>query len=259
MAFYTDESGRVVSDDTRYSETKKIRSSTTLSIAKVFGYMFAGLLITGLVAFGLAFIFFNWMQSDRDRDTASNVLFFTMIGTAIGIIVMSIVVTFQMRKQKMSAILIPAIIYAVLMGVMLSTFVLFLDWRLLGGAFLATSLIFGLMALIALLSKGNLNGLAIVGIGLFFGAGIMSLFTWFLSLIYPPGTFPTFYWIITLGMFAGMMFITMWDIWRIKKLAEAGMLTNNVSLYCAFNLYVDFIYIFIRMLYIFSALSGRNN
>lgn len=256
MAFYTDESGRVVNDESRYEGTKKSYNSTTLSIAKVFGYMFAGLLITGLVAFGLAFIFFNWMQSDPD--TASNVLFFTMIGTAIGILVMSFVVTFQMRKQKMSAILIPAIIYTVLMGVMLSTFVLFLDWRLLGGAFLATSLIFGLMALIALLSKGNLNGLAIVGMGLFFGAGIMSLFTWFLYLI-SPSTFQTFYWIITLGMFAGMMFITMWDIWRIKKLAEAGMLTNNVSLYCAFNLYVDFIYIFIRMVYFLAMITGNRN
>lgn len=256
MAFYTDESGRVVNDESRYEGSKKAYSSNALSIAKVFGYMFAGLLITGLVAFGLAFIFFNWMQSDPD--TASNVLFFTMIGTAIGILVMSFVVTFQMRKQKMSAILIPAIIYAVLMGVMLSTFVLFLDWRLLGGAFLATSLIFGLMALIALLSKGNLNGLAIVGMGLFFGAGIMSLFTWFLYLI-SPSTFQTFYWIITLGMFAGMMFITMWDIWRIKKLAEAGMLTNNVSLYCAFNLYVDFIYIFIRMVYFLAMITGNRN
>lgn len=256
MAFYTDESGRVVSDDSRYEESRKAYNSNALSIAKVFGYMFGGLLITGLVAFLLAFIFFNWMQSDFEN--ASNVLFFLMIATSIGTIVTSFIVSLQMRKQKMSAVLIPAIIYTVLMGVMLSTFVLFLDWRLLGGAFIATSLIFGVMALISFLSKGNLNGLMIVGMGLIFGAGIISLFTWFLYLI-SPATFQIFYWIITLGMFAGMMFITMWDIWNIKKLAEAGMLTNNVSLYCAFNLYVDFIYIFIRMVYFLIMIAGNRN
>lgn len=256
MAFYTDESGRIVSDETRFQETKKEYSGTVLSLAKVFGYMFVGLLITGLVAFGLAFAFFNWMQLDFEG--ASNALFILMIVSAITTLVLTIIINFSISKQKLRHILVPAILYAVVMGVMLSTFVLFLDWRLLGGAFLATSLIFGIMALIALISKGNLNGLAIIGMGLVFGAGIVSLFTWFLFLI-SPGTFEVFYWIISLGMFAGMMFITMWDIWRIKKIAESGYLTNNISLYCAFNLYIDFIYIFIRIVYFIALISGRRN
>ena len=254
MAFYTDESGRVVDGGSRVKEKQKVRTSTNLDIAKVFGYMFVGLLITGLVAFGLAYLFYRWMLVDSVA--ASDTLFVLMIVSVISMFVLTIVISISFNRNKIRRILIPAILYTVVMGVMISTLVLFLDWRLLGGAFVATSLIFGVMALIALISKGSLNGLYIVGIGLMLGAGLMSMFTWFLYLI-SPSTFETFYWIITLGMFAAMMFITMWDIWRIKQIAEKGALTASVSLYCAFNLYVDFIYIFLRMVYFISRFNSR--
>lgn len=254
MAFYTDEHGNVVNEQHTYT-SPKVKSSTSYSIAKIFGYMFIGLLITGVVAFILAFIFNGWAMNDPE--TASNTLMVLMIVSSISTIILSFVISFSLRKTKISSTLIPIILYCISMGVMLSTFVLFLDWRLLAGAFLATSLIFGVMSLIALLSKGNLSGLAIVGFGLIFGAGIMSLFTWILMLV-SPATFETFYWIITLGMFAGMMFITIWDIWRIKKIAEQGSLSGNVSLFCAFQLYVDFIYIFIRMVYFLAMMYSRN-
>ena len=254
MAFYTDESGRVVDGGSRVKEKQKVRTSTNLDIAKVFGYMFVGLLITGLVAFGLAYLFYRWMLVDSVA--ASDTLFVLMIVSVISMFVLTIVISISFNRNKIRRILIPAILYTVVMGVMISTLVLFLDWRLLGGAFVATSLIFGVMALIALISKGSLNGLYIVGIGLMLGAGLMSMFTWFLYLI-SPSTFETFYWIITLGMFAAMMFITMWDIWRIKQIAEKGALTTSVSLYCAFNLYVDFIYIFLRMVYFISRFNSR--
>ena len=191
-----------------------------------------------------------------DSVAASDTLFVLMIVSVISMFVLTIVISISFNRNKIRRILIPAILYTVVMGVMISTLVLFLDWRLLGGAFVATSLIFGVMALIALISKGSLNGLYIVGIGLMLGAGLMSMFTWFLYLI-SPSTFETFYWIITLGMFAAMMFITMWDIWRIKQIAEKGALTTSVSLYCAFNLYVDFIYIFLRMVYFISRFNSR--
>ena len=178
MAFYTDESGRVVDGGSRVKEKQKVRTSTNLDIAKVFGYMFVGLLITGLVAFGLAYLFYRWMLVDSVA--ASDTLFVLMIVSVISMFVLTIVISISFNRNKIRRILIPAILYTVVMGVMISTLVLFLDWRLLGGAFVATSLIFGVMALIALISKGSLNGLYIVGIGLMLGAGLMSMFTWFL-------------------------------------------------------------------------------
>ena len=108
-----------------------------------------------------------------------------------------------------------------------------------------TSLIFGVMALIALISRSRLNGLAIVAIGLFLGAGIMVGAMLILSLFTDV---TMLYWIITLVLFAAIMFITIWDIARIKAIAQNGEMTKNLSLYCAFILYNDFINIFLRLL-----------
>jgi len=53
------------------------------------------------------------------------------------------------------------------------------------------------------------------------------------------------------------MLITIFDVWRVKKIAQRGEQTNNVALFCAFNLYVDFIYIFIRVLSFVASIYGR--
>ena len=113
------------------------------------------------------------------------------------------------------------------------------------------------MALIALLSKGRLNGLAIAAMGLFFGAAILSLVLWMMMLF---GVFSgTLYWIVSLATFAAVMLITIWDMARIKAIAQQGEMTKNISLYCAFVLYNDFIYIFLRILRIVLIVFARRN
>ena len=93
-----------------------------------------------------------------------------------------------------------------------------------------------------------------IGIGFFLGAGILSLIGFVLALTGALGAYMHLYWIISLLAFAAMMFITIWDMWRIKQIAEQGAMNDNLALYCAFNLYVDFIYILIRIL----SLLARN-
>ena len=102
------------------------------------------------------------------------------------------------------------------------------------------------MALIAFLSKGNLSGLAITGIGLLIGALMLSLVNWIMWLV-SPATWSVLYIAIQFIVLAAVMLITIYDMWRIKKIAERGEMNTNVELYCAFTLYVDFIYIFIRI------------
>ena len=141
------------------------------------------------------------------------------------------------------------------MGIMLSTLAMVIDWSILGITFGITALIFGLMSLIALLSKGRLNGLAIAAMGLFIGAGILSLVLWILMLV---GFFSgTLYWIVSLSVFVAVMLITIWDMARIKAIAQNGEMTTNISLYCAFILYNDFIYIFLRILRIVILVLGN--
>ena len=238
------------SNDVNVSERQE---EATFSLVKVFGYMFAGLLITTIVMLGLGGLFrhlfgigdaFAEQAPDFSNDDALMALLIVMIVSFVGLIIMSFVVPMVLHRGRHS-ILVPSIIYSVLMGASLSTLAIFIPWYLLGVTFGITAVIFGLLSLIALLSKGRLNGLAIVAIGLISGAMLISLFLWILSLFM---NVTWLFWVVSLAVFAGMMLITIWDVARIKRIAEEGAMSNNLSLYCAYILYNDFIYIFLRVL-----------
>jgi|SRR5574344_290797 len=68
----------------------------------------------------------------------------------------------------------------------------------------------------------------------------------------------TIYWIIE-GIFVVLIIIsTFLDMYNIKKIASYGSSDNNIALYCALNLYGDFIILFIRVLYFVMLAGGRN-
>ena len=256
-----------MSDDSRYydrfaesksEEVKKVKPKKVItadgavSFAKIFGYMFIGLAITAVIALGLGAFYRYVLSIDYATNadvkfaaTSVIILIVLLILSLIGILVLSFVVPFMVARGSKS-VLVPMIIYTVLMGIALSTIAIFVPWSLLGLTFGITALVFGLMALIAILSKSHLNGLAIAAMGLFIGAGILALVLWIMTLF---GQFnEPLYWIISFATFAAVMLITIWDMARIKQIAEKGEATTNISLYCAFILYNDFIVIFLKIL-----------
>lgn len=224
--------------------------STSYSLTKIFLYMFGGLFITASIALGLGALLDALLIGGNTQltDTALIIFLAIMIVSAIGLIVMSFVVPIMAAKDKHS-ILVPAIIYSALMGVLMSSITAFIPWFLLGTTFGITSLIFGLMALIAFLSKSRLNGLAIAAMGMFMGAMMLSGILFLMMLLGAiSGEMVWLYWVISLVLFAAMMLITIWDLARIKRIAQKGEMSRNLSLYCAYILYNDFIYIFLRVL-----------
>ena len=253
MAFYRDANGNVVDSEkaqkVRRNEDGSVRvSGSGIAVARVFGYLGVALLITAGISLGLGVLFYNLFGSgEAVAESAATTYIIIMIISAIGVLVSSILVNFVAARGKMP-VLVPGLIYVVCMGVLLSTFTIFIDWRVLGIAFGITAGTFLIMALIALLSKGNMNGLAIVGIGLLVGSLILGLTNWLLAFLLPE-VWTWLMWIITFVTFGAMILITIFDIWRIKKIAEQGEMSTNLELYLAFQLYVDFIYIFIRVLY----------
>lgn len=254
MAFYTDSNGNVVEDKSAYARKSTIVSGTrVLSLAKVFGYMFIGLLITAVVAFAAGFGFAQWLLASPEA--AANGLLVVMGISGVALVIMSFVVSFSMRKGKVSHIATPMVIYAILMGVLLSSFTIFIEWYTLALAFGITALMFGIMTLIASVSK-NLSGVGIVGMSLFMGCIILSLVNVIFMLVLPQ-VWTWIYWVVTFGTFIAMILITLWDIWRIDQIAKSGEMTTNLALFCAFTLYVDFIYIFIRVLSVIVALKDR--
>ena len=229
---------------------EKSNSSTGMvSFAKVFLYMFIGLAITTAVSFGIGAIIYASLVNGANPDMIGNVYLGLLISSGISLFILMIIINFVTLRGKHS-ILVPAILYCTLMGVLLSGFTLFVDWRLLGMAFGITSGIFLLMTLIAVITKSNLRPLLALGFGLLIGSLLLSLINWLIGS-------DTIYWIVSFAIFAAIMFITMFDIWNIKKICEKGALSNNLALYCAFTLYVDFIYILIRILYFLIIIFGN--
>lgn len=245
---------------TAYTYDATDKRSVNSLIGRVYGYMFLGLLLTAAIAFGVGMLFNLWIFGTLDtanidysdvttniNATGAGVLLGTLIGSALGVIVMSFVVNIVFIKGRHS-VLVPSVIYATLMGLLLSSLVIFVPWEILGITFAITAGMFGIMFIISYVSKGSLNFLGVAAMGLFIGALILSGIGFILMLTGALGAYMHLYWIISLMTFAAMMFITIWDMWRIKVLAQNDSLNDNLALYCAFMLYVDFIYLFMKVL-----------
>ena len=249
-AFHTHEAPR--------SEGKKelsSKSGTVLSIAKVFLYMFAGLFISTIVAFGVGAIMY-YQVGVLENEGALPVYLGVIIGSAIALLIDMLIINFVVIRGRHS-VLVPGIIYCILVGVLFSMLTLVVPWELIGMSFGITALVFLVMSLIAFLSKGNMSPIFIVIIGLAIGAGFLSLFNILFGLL--TGTvIETLYWVVEFAIFALILFVTIFDLWRIKKIAENGGMDNNLALYCAFIMYTDFINVFIRILYFLLIIFARS-
>ena len=254
MGYTVDSEGRVIDTDDSSSSGGGRRSSSVstsggLSLVRIYLYMFAGLLITAGISVGLGLLFTN-IFNGADLEAMNNAAvayLVILVVSAISVLVLSVLLNVFLYKGK--SLWVPSILYVVSMGVLLSAFTIVIEWSVLGLAFGITAGTFGLMALIAFLSKGNLSGLAVAGLGLLFGAMILSVVNIILYFA-TGGAWTMLYIVISFILLAAMMLITIFDMWRIKKICEKGEMTPNLELYCAFTLYVDFVYILIRIIYI---------
>ena len=235
-------------------------------LTKVFGMMFLCLLITTVVAAGFGYGFQYLLMKTAVVDGETLVLDQNLVTTllvtlgisVIALLVMSFVLPITFARGRHN-ILVPLMIYVVLMGIMLSTFTFIFDWVILVESFGITSVIFGVMALLGYISKGRLAGIGTILIGLLIGALGLSLVNWLMILFGQVSeTNVQLSWIVSLLIFAFLMLVTLYDVNRIKKIAEAGMgQDNNLTYYCAYILYSDFIAILIRVIYYVAMITGR--
>ena len=220
-----------------------------VNLSKVFLYMFIGLAITAAVAFGVGYLVAS--NFTEDSISTSNIYLGLLIGSAIAMIILMLIINFITLRGKHS-IIVPGILYTIAVGVLLSMFTIFIDWRILGAAFGITSGVFLLMTLISFVSRGSMSGLAVAAMGLIMGSLILALVNFFIGS-------STLYWIVSFAIFAAIMFIAMYDIYNVKNICQRGEMNNNIALYCAFVMYVDFINIFIRIVYFLALIAGKKN
>ena len=235
-------------------------------LTKVFGMMFICLLITTVVAagFGYGFQYALVKTATIDGDTVIlseslvTALVATLIVSAIVLLIMSFVLPITFMRGKHN-IIVPLMIYVTVMGVLLSAFTFLVDWVILVEAFGITTLIFGVMGLLGYVSKGRLTGIGVILLGLILGAALLSLMNWLMILIGGvKESNITISWIVSLMIFAFLMLVTLYDVNRIRRIAENGSRQdNNLVNYCAFILYSDFISILVRVIYFLALITGR--
>ena len=126
------------------------------------------------------------------------------------------------------------------MGIWISPLILIYDLEVVATSLLVTSVIFAIMALYGVITKRDLTGFGNVLFMLIMGALIVSIINIFIAN-------STIDWIVSyvlLGVYIGFI---AYDVQNVKRLAETGNITSNIALIMALNLYIDFVYIFIRI------------
>ncbi len=211
----------------------------------IFLYALVALLISGVVSIAASILFTYLLPISEEANALIYYIIIAVSGFAL--IGMMIWIQIGVFRNKTRHILIPFIIYACLMGFFLSSFTIFIDFYTIAVAFGITCLCFLAMFLVGYFSKVNLNYLGIVVVILFVGALLLTGIN-FIMMFFAPIAWTYIDWIVTFAFFAAIMLITAIDVYNIRRLIDNGMVTQNIALYCAFNIYVDFIYIFIRVL-----------
>lgn len=220
-------------------------------VAKTFLWMFLGLLTTFAVAFGLA------MNSLSDPAGSIvyglfSVPYMTLI---LQVAELGVVFYLSARISRMAAGTATALffVYAVLNGIVFSSYFIVYDLMSLIFCFAAAAVYFGVMAAFGYLTKKDLSGW-----GRMLGAGLIAmLIISVLGLFIGFGMFE----IVVCGL--GILLflaITAYDTQKIKayyyEFSGDEEMAHKASIFGALNLYLDFINLF---LYIIRLLGKRRN
>ena len=221
------------------------RDSLSTYIAKTYLWMFAGLMITFLVALGMA---------------ASGLVYRMFMGGGSAVLIvctiaeLAVVIALSARIHKMSPSAAGAMffIYAALTGVTFSLYFVLFDLTILTAAFGATALFFGGMAAVSLIFKMELDTIR----PYLFGGLIFLLVFGLLSLIFGLEAFQIGVCYIGIAVFLGY---TAYDTSKIRAnyqfYAHDAALLKKASIFSALQLYLDFINLF---LYILRILGRRS-
>lgn len=245
-------------------EQKPIYQENSLqkNVAKSFGYMALGLGISAVVAFLFSWLFgtlqHNLGTSESASDTIAVVYLTCLMVSFVGLLVDEVILHVVVGRNKHSA-WVPYILYAVFMGVFLSSFIAFgLDPLTAAEAFALTSVSFVLMFLIGYFSKANLN---VLGMVLSLTAWMILLFGsfWGLMIALTGNGFAYYQYeiIMSVVILVITVLVTAVDSYNIKRILANADGMKNACLYCAYVMYGDYLMILIRVLYLLALGNSR--
>ena len=238
--------------NSRVKENESTILSGTKFIGATFLYFALALLVTFAVVAGLGFLLsFN---GDTITSEANLSTFLTIYILAIIAYIPVLIWVHIAARRNGKSVGVGFFVYSILLGVIIAPAVLLVPIEAVLIAFGSTVLAFAVMALIAWTTKKDLSGLAVVGFGLLIGALILSIVN---LIFYFIVGFEPLYWLVSFLFFIAIILFTLFDLKRVQQIALNGGAERSVAFVCALNLYVDFIYIFIRLLRIVVMIMGN--
>lgn len=204
--------------------------------AKTFGWMFLGLMVTFLVSMigyvtgAIVYVF---------------AIPYAIFVLAIAEVAVVIYLSARITKMSVGAARAMFFLYAVLNGVVFSSFFLIYNVIDMVIVFAATSLFFGVMALIGYTTKADLSKLRNFLMG---GLIFLAVF-WLVGIFINLAQFELI--VCTVGIFVFLLF-TAYDTQKIKSYHAAYSgnpeMAKKASIFAALQLYLDFINLFLYLL-----------
>ncbi len=233
-----------------YEENNVIQDVSGRSgfFGSVFTWMFIGILVTALTAYGLV-------------STGLGVLFLmNPILVAVFFIAEFILVFYISRMLgseniSSSRSKIAFIVYSIINGITFSSVLYVSEIGLIYKAFIGSALMFGAMALYGRYTKADLSKFASILVMGLIGVIIMTLVNFIFSFFgMYSGTFDVILGYVTLFIFLGL---TAWDIQKLNGMYQYtngnDEMVKTMAVYGALSLYLDFINIFLSLLRISSS------
>ena len=201
-------------------------------LSKSFLWMCIGLLVTFVTGFGVS------MNERMLENIFAGSSFWILIVLEL---ILVIVLSARVMKMSPTAAKICFILYAFVSGLTFSSIFVVYELTSVLMVFLVSAVIFGVMAYIGY--KTNVD-LSKVGFYL-----LMALIGVIVVSVLGNGMLEIILCIICLLLFLG---ITAYDVQKIKALESTGLPEDNLAIYGALELYLDFINIFLQILELFA-------
>lgn len=200
--------------------------------AKTFIWMFLGLFATGIIS---VFTYFSHFMEN-----------YIGFWPVLAIVEVVVVLIFSLLYKKMPPVLVSILffVYAILNGITLSVIFYVYQLNSIIILFFAAAAIFGISAAVGYFTKKDLSNIGTILIVTLFVGVVVSIINMFIGNSIIDIAID---WAILL-VFLG---ITAWDMQKVKQIAQSN--DETMAVYCAMQLYLDFINIFIRLLSIFGS------
>ena len=205
-------------------------------LSKSFLWMCIGLLVTFVTGFGVS------MNERMLENIFGGSGFWILV---ILEFVLVIVLSARVMKMNPTTAKISFILYSFVSGLTFSSIFVVYELTSIMMIFLVSAIIFGIMAFIGYTTKVDLSRVGFYLLMALLGVILVSIINIFLG----NGTLEIIICIICLLLFIG---ITAYDVQKIRALESTGLPEDNLAIYGALELYLDFINIFLQILELFA-------